>query len=1036
MLKDALRLHEQGQLESAQALYRQVLSSEPDQHDALHLLGVLRLQQGDAVQAVELIGRAIQVFPSNQLFYSNCANALKACGRIPEAIACLEQGEKRLPRVAEIPFHKGTLLSEVGRYTEAIDAFEASIERQGTNPAVFYNLGNAFLQMERFEEAQKAYRTAVALKPDYARAYYNLGKACRELKQDEEAVVAFGHAVRIDPSYAKAYYNRGNALQALKRHAEAVADYDRCLSIKPEDDVAWMNKGTALLAQKQYESAIDAFDQAIDANPDVAAYHNNKGNAFLGLHQTTKAVAAYEAAIHKDPLEKDAHFNQAICLLLMGNLARGFEKYEWRWATEDMAKMAPKFTQPAWRGGESVNGKRVLLYCEQGFGDTIQFVRYARMVSELGAHVILVVQSPLLELMKRLDGSGELLADGSPLPPFDFHCPLLSLPHAFQTTLETVPASPAYIGTDAEKVAAWARKLGEPSRPRVGLVFSGRPEHKNDENRSLSLAVLLKALPSGPEYICLQKDIRPADAQHMQGRSDIREFSGDLKDFSDTAALIEHMDLVVSVDTSVAHLAAAMGKPTWILLPYVPDWRWLLDRQDSPWYPSVTLFRQQSVGDWSQPLQEVRRALMNAFDQKAPKNAAALPSASNIQQMTFTAEAGRLPVLLNWQAGVNFGWGILGLNIFAQWANDKNILPLLAHEVKSADIQSLDPLRKLALASALDKSNQFSNQILKGGSGLRLPFPLIDPLGNGLEPLNTSRGKPTIGRCIFEDTRLENLNRKLSKYDALLTGSHWNRRLLEQHTHLPVEVIHEGVDISLFHPGPRSGVFKNGRFHVFSGGKIEYRKGQDLVLKAFSIFAKRHGDAVLVTAWQSPFGQFSKGFQGILDHPLALAQDGRGLDIRGWAVRNGLEPHQIIDLGNVPNAQMPVVLREMDCAVQVSRAEACTNLPVKEAMACGLPVIVGRNTGMLDLIAAENCVAIDAHGPVNARWAGMGTEGWGECDVEALVDALEKLYTDTDTRLHIGVQASRWITENKRTWLDHAQSLKTWLLTLSAGGMQ
>lgn len=1032
MLNHALQLHEKGQLDEAENLYRQILSSEPKQHDALHLLGVLRLQQGDAPQAVELIEKAIGLFPSNPLFYSNCANALKASGRTPEAIACLEKAEKRLSRAAEIPFHRGTLLSEAGRYTEATSAFEASIKLQDSNPAVLYNLGNAYLQMGCFEDAKKAYRSAVMLKEDYARAYYNLGKACRELKQDEEAVEAFGQAVLIDPEYAKAFYNRGNALQALKRHAEAVADYDRCLSIKPKDDVAWMNKGTALLAQKEYESAIDAFDQAIDANPDVAAYHNNKGNAFLGLHQTVKAVAAYEAAIDKNPLEKDAHFNQAICLLLMGDLTRGFEKYEWRWATEDMAKMVPNFTQPAWRGGESLKGKRVLLYCEQGFGDTIQFVRYARMVGALGAHVILVVQAPLLELMKRLDGSGELIADGSPLPAFDVHCPLLSLPHAFQTSLENIPASPRYIGSDPDKVASWARKLGKSNRPRVGVVFSGRPEHKNDENRSLNLQVMLTALPSGLDYICLQKDIRPADAECLQARVDIREFSAELHDFSDTAALIENMDLVVSVDTSVAHLAAAMGKPTWILLPFVPDWRWLLDRRDSPWYPAVTLYRQQSAGDWSQPLQHVRRALINTFEQGRKKSATLLP-ASESEQLTFTAEAGRLPVLLNWQAGVNFGWGILGLNIFAQWANDKEVLPLLAHEVKPADIHSLDPLRKFALTPALAKSNQFSTQILKGASGLHLPFPLIDPLGNGLNPLNTTRGKPTIGRCIFEDTRLESLDRKLSKYDALLTGSHWNCRLLEQHTSLPIEVIHEGVDVSLFHPGPRSGLFKSDRFHVFSGGKIEYRKGQDLVLKAFSIFAKRHQDAVLVTAWQSPFGQFSKGFQGILAQPLEMASDGRTLDIRGWAVRNGLEAHQVIDVGNVPNAQMPNVLREMDCTVQVSRAEACTNLPVKEAMACGLPVIVGRNTGMLDLITNKNCLAIDADRPVESRWANMGTEGWGECDVDALVEAMEKLYADSELRLQIGVQASRWIIDNKRTWTDHAQTLKKWIASLPGG---
>lgn len=1032
MLSEALAFHQRGEFAAARRGYEQLLKKQPKNHEALHFLGALHLQQGDAPRAVELIEQALSLHADNPLYYGNLANALHRLERDDEALAWMDKAVARFPQHAESHYNRGIVQAAMQAADAAIVSFREAVRLEPKNSAAWYNLGNACLFKEDFAAAAQAYEQATRLRPNYVKAWYNLGKARREQKQDAAAVDAFSQAISLDPGYAKAYYNRGNALQSLKRHAEAVADYDRCIALRPNDDVALVNKGNALLSQREFESAVDAYDQAISVKPDVAAYHNNKGNAFLGMKQTRRALDAYGRAIEVDPLEKDAHFNRAICHLLVGELEAGFEEYEWRWQTEDLAASAPSFTQPAWRGEQPLAGKRILLYCEQGLGDTIQFVRYARLVGEMGAHVILVVQAPLLNLLRGLDGRGELIPNGAPVPAFDYHCPLLSLPHAFGTGLKNIPASERYIAVDGDLVRHWQARLGKPKGKRIGLAWSGRPEHKNDENRSLRLEQLLAALPQGPDYVCLQKELRECDKAVLASRPDIRFFGDELRDFADTAALCENLDLVISVDTSVAHMAAAIGKPTWILLPFVPDWRWMLDREDSPWYPSVRLFRQSAPGDWAGVMTAVRdrlapRAPGHAAKTKPP---AALPvaEAPPAQADSFVSDRGRLPVLMNWQAGSNFGWGVAGLNILQHWAGDARLQPLMAYPVEAAQLKSMDVLRQLAVGRAVEFSNRFVERFLGGEDRLQLSFPVIEALGNGLLSAGRIRGSFTAARSVFEDTQLPGLKARLAPYDRLLVVSNWNKRLLEAQTDKPVTLIHEGVDHAAFFPGPRSGLLDPGRFYVFSGGKIEFRKAQDLVIQAFARFARRHPDAVLVTAWQSPFAKHSLGYRGVLAHPLKAQPGGRLLDIRQWAVRNGIAEEQIIDIGLVPNQTMPMILREMDCALQVSRAEGGTNLPAKEAMACGVPVILSRNTGVLDLIDEGNCLPLLQQGAVDPALAGCGTEGWGESDVDEMVAALERLYSDTALRRSIGQAGAAWIVDQRRTWRDHAAQLKQVIL--------
>jgi glycosyltransferase involved in cell wall biosynthesis len=388
-------------------------------------------------------------------------------------------------------------------------------------------------------------------------------------------------------------------------------------------------------------------------------------------------------------------------------------------------------------------------------------------------------------------------------------------------------------------------------------------------------------------------------------------------------------------------------------------------------------------------------------------------------------------VLMRWQAASLSGWGLLGLNLFEHWAAGPDIQPLMGSPLTLQDFPGISPLRYAAMRPAMNASNEFLTALTAAQISLQeRGAVVIDAFGNGLtpgRPHNGQFGVKNVARCIFESTRVDSA-KSIESYDNVLCASNWAASLLRSVTDIPVTMIHEGIDHSLFFPGPRSGLLDPECFYVFTGGKIEFRKAQDLVIRAFREFAARHDDAVLVAAWHSPWPDWSAGFQANLREPLR--QDAAGaLQIRRWVSENGIEPHQFIELPLTANSLMPAVLREMDCALQVSRAEACTNLPAMEAMACGVPLIVSHNTGVLDLVDTDNCIALKSQGAVTGP-PNIGTAGWGESTVEEIVEALEALYTDTHRRRRIGARGAAWILEHRRTWRDHATSLAAHLRTL------
>jgi len=439
-----------------------------------------------------------------------------------------------------------------------------------------------------------------ALQSDLSRAdgFASLGLVFYALRQWSRALVAYDEGLRLAPDDAELRNGRGVVLLKLHRPREALEDFDRALAGAPDHLDALGNRGNALLRLNRVAEAIAEYDRALVFAPQSAPLLTNRAAALRRLDRPREALMSAESALKIQPDFAHARFVEAVARLTLGDFNAGWRAYESRWQIGWLASQRRDFGAPLWLGAESLAGKTILLHAEQGLGDTIQFVRYVPQLAARGASVVLEVQQELVRLLSGLNGVATLVGRRQPLPPYDFHCPLMSLPLACATTLQTIPANIPYVLPAAAEIAAWQPRLPR-RRPRVGLVWSGERSHNNDLNRSIRLATLMPLLDASEvTFVSLQHEVRAQDAVLLDSRADVLPIGSQFKDFADTAAALACLDAIISVDTAVAHLAGAMGKPLFLLLPFAADFRWLRERTDSPWYPTARLFRQTQFGDW------------------------------------------------------------------------------------------------------------------------------------------------------------------------------------------------------------------------------------------------------------------------------------------------------------------------------------------------------------------------------------------------------------------------------------------------------
>jgi tetratricopeptide (TPR) repeat protein len=446
-------------------------------------------------------------------------------------------------------------------------------------------------------------------------AVYAQAAACAAEAEFERSIQLYDRAIALAPARAEPYYKRANVLKSAGRLVDAVTSYDQAIERKPDYAHAYCNRGVVQQSLGRMEEALISYERAITLDPADAVTYYNRALLMQEWSRWDEALESYDHAVAVDPRFADAQYNRSMLQLFMGDFERGWRGYEWRWINAQRLGIGKtrEFTEPRWFGQENISGKRILLYGEAGLGDTLQFCRYATLCGRLGATVILEVQAPLRGLLTSLEGVSELVSAGSPLPVFDYQCPLLSLPLAFNTTLDTIPSPSSYLRADEERLAQWRFRLGERHRPRVGLVWSGNSRNPMDSRRSIPLGELLGQLPMGFEYFRLQTEMRESDRVALESNPSIVSFDDDLLDFENTAALCKCMDVIVTIDTSIAHLAGTLGHRAWVLLPHTPDFRWLRDRDDSPWYPSLRLYRQAYRGDWKTVLNRVAADLHREF---------------------------------------------------------------------------------------------------------------------------------------------------------------------------------------------------------------------------------------------------------------------------------------------------------------------------------------------------------------------------------------------------------------------------------------
>ncbi len=501
-------------------------------------------------------------------------------------------------------FFQGNALKELGLSEKAIHHYQQGLALYPDNAELWYNLGTDLLTVPRLPEAVQALQQAISLKPDLAEAYTNLGFALAGQGLSTDAIHCYQQGLSICPDNVQLWFNLGTAFIELQRLPDGAAALQQAIALKPDFAAAYTNLGHALLNLQRLSEAVEVFQQVIALKPDFAAAYSNLGNALQAQGKAEDAIKAYNRAIALNPTEPDVYINRSMATLLSGDLARGFAEYERRTKSKRYRFYHEWSSDlPHWHG-ESFSGKRLLVYAEQGLGDIIQFSRYLPLVKARGGTVQFSVPQPLLRLFAHLSGVDELVehtADAIARIQFDLVVPLLSLPYIFGTTLPTVPADTPYLFTAKHCIAAWRGKVKGPGATfRVGLVWSGNPDNTNKYIRNCSLQAMspLCGIP-GVIFYSLQKGKAASQAGTPPPGMQFIDLTEEITDFADTATLIMNLDLVITVDTAVAHLAGALGKPVWTLLPAAGEWRWLLSRNDTPWYPAMRLFRQSAPGDWS-----------------------------------------------------------------------------------------------------------------------------------------------------------------------------------------------------------------------------------------------------------------------------------------------------------------------------------------------------------------------------------------------------------------------------------------------------
>ena len=564
--------------------------------------------QGKFIEALECLDYLINARSDFEEAINLKGIVLTKLGKVDDALDTFDHGLKINANYADFYYSKGVVLFKIGQLQQAIGYFKKALTKKPHFAKASNNLGIVFMTLGQTNEALKYFNNSITYDPEFAQAHYNKGYACHNLEKDDQAMVCYDRALEIDPNYSDAWNGKGEILIKKEAYDDALTALNNALINDDKNALALSNRSTVHTSLMSFDQALIDIQASLEIDPNNPDTLYNKGVLLNKLGKHKDALFCYEKSLEIRPNHTQTTWNKSLIDLLLGKWKEGWEGYESRFNRPKNTEKYFFCEGKNWRGLESLTGKTIFIQCEQGYGDTIQFCRFLKPLCDQGADVIISAPQTLFPILERLPLSLIIIKAGEIPEKFDYCCPLMSLPFALGVTVENMETPSSYITSDPNREVPFSH-LDKAEKLNVGIVCSGRPTHTNDHNRTLSLSLLKPLFDLDCDFHMLQKEYRDEDLQLLDELPNVEDHCERLNDFSDTAALISKMDLVISVDTSVAHLAGALGKSIWILLPFAPDYRWMLESTNSPWYQSAVLYRQSSIGQWKDVINNLKNDL-------------------------------------------------------------------------------------------------------------------------------------------------------------------------------------------------------------------------------------------------------------------------------------------------------------------------------------------------------------------------------------------------------------------------------------------
>ncbi len=1130
----ALCLQNLNKDEEALKNYKKVIELNPFLSEAHNNIAIIYKNMSKYDEAEKAFRMAVKVKPDNSNAMSNLANLPIDKEQSKEYQEAFELYEKK-----EFAAAKDIIISLLNKAPDSIH--------------LLTSLGIIYFNLNNFEKSIECYKKIIELNDKNAEAQYSLGVCYQNLDNNELALKYYKKAIELNPAYLDAHNNLGLLYSSLKNYSEAEKCFNKALKYNPGYFNSIINLGAIKLHEDDFDAALDYFNRALEISinkkndPRKSVAYSNIGFVSLRRKNLKEAIKYFNKGIELDPESVLAHYNKAEALLMLGRFEEGWKEYEWRQGRKDFGNR--KFDK-TFKPEYDLKGKKILVYAEQGLGDAIQFIRYLPMLKEKGCYIILECGKELHKLLYNFNSVDEIIERNFTEKPnieYDYDVPLLSLPLYFKTDAASIPAKIPYLNVKKELKERWAAFINDSEKIKIGIVWAGSPIHTNDRHRSVRLQQFLSLFSiEGTHFYSLQKGFQIVQAYDYQLL--ITNLDEHIKSFEDTSAIIENLDLVITVDTSVAHLAGALGKTTWVLLPYLSDWRWLTNGEKSAWYPSIKLYRQPKISDWDSVFKELKKDLIDLVKNKNGKIVKKINNSFNSFENLICELSNRNNNRVNFTYEIDNNIlkkiilkendNILYLGNTGDYKNkfpNQNVEivnPLITHEkyyfesktkkydliisnntlqyniapfhtlqefkkilmprgflvviipssniskelINKSDINSLFPIHlwnsllKRTGFEVIDNNNNdadyytfiCSNKETKSetlylgltsgenfGWGVcskylkrelsnktniinideheelvkteKVNGTVFHALNNrdfrGLHPV---RGTKNIGYTFFEYELNEAAVKNAASYNIILGGSSWNQEKLNEKGIENAGVIIQGVDPELFYPGEKEK--SNDLFIIFSGGKFELRKGQDLVLKAIGVLQQKFSDIILLNAWYNMWPNTMHSME-VSRH---INYEYKGETWKNFMINlckiNNIDGNKVFSLPITPGNKLRDLYLNSDVGLFPNRCEGGTNLVLMEYMACGKPVIASYNSGHKDILTPDNSLMLnEMHEFKLFDDNNKLMADWEEPDFDEIISKLEYAYYNRDTIKQIGHKAGQDM--KNYTWEKSAESL-------------